>query len=149
MNRNLTCIIAIIVILFLFFTSACFQAKRGGLKSAGYIELPFKGQAGPDSFPSSDIHLTLKKGDRFFFENRISGAGGLRVRYDIEDDTVVKFVEKKRSYDFPILRMLTPGMNYGSEFYIFQALKAGETKLTTKDYGMRNYEVHFVIVVVE
>jgi hypothetical protein len=137
-DRKPICITTIIFILSLFFTSACGPPRRGDLQAGGYIDI---------ERVTSPHHL--KEGDRFFITYKKWGSVGLGAVYEIEDPTVVSFVEDITWHKNPLRVM--PGSDEGSGCFIFRALKKGETKLVIwEDFrGEKNKELKSITIVVE
>jgi hypothetical protein len=142
MHRNLTCITAIIVILFLFFTGACGSARRGDPQAAGYIDI---------EAVTSPLHL--KEGDSFFITYHRHASVGLGAVYEMEDETIVNLIDDITWYRNPA-KMMIPGItgaDEGSGCFVFRALKKGETKLTIwEDFrGEKRKELKSLTIVVE
>jgi hypothetical protein len=127
------------IIFSLFFTSTCGSERRGDLQAAGYIDI--EALTSPHHF---------KEGDRFFIVYEKWRSVGLGAVYEIEDPTVVSFLEDITWYKNP-LRIMMPGSDEGSGYFIFRVLKKGETTLTVwEDFrGEKGKELKSITIVVE
>jgi hypothetical protein len=137
-DRKPICITTVIFILSLFFTGACDSTRKGDLQVAGYIDIE----------PVASPHH-LKEGDRFFIVYKKWDSVGVGAAYEIEDPTVISFLEDITWYNNPLRVM--PGSDESSGCIIFRALKKGETRLTIwEDFrGEKGKELKSITIVVE
>lgn len=91
--------------------------------------------------------VTVKPGERIFYEASVHGSVGSSCKYVIEDSTVVKFVEEKTAYLYSE-RSNMPGGDAAKETFYFEAVQPGNTRVTLQHMYRGNIETEKVINVI-
>lgn len=76
--------------------------------------------------------ISLKVGQKAYFEYRLHGSVGFFGSYEVSDSTVVKMVQEEVLPDNPNVPEGMTGADNALATYIFEALKPGTAKITVK-----------------
>jgi predicted secreted protein len=91
--------------------------------------------------------VSLKVGQKAYFEYRLHGSVGFYGSYEISDSTVLKMDKEEILPDNPNPPVGMTGADNAQAIYIFEALKPGTTKLTVKQL-FRNEEKSKKVLIV-
>lgn len=75
---------------------------------------------------------TLKVGQKAFFKTKVHGSVGLGAEHEIEDTSIIQLVSDDIEFDSKENAEM-PGGDAAKKQFIFEALKAGKSKITINE----------------
>lgn len=91
----------------------------------------FEPQADMLAIPSNKAKVLLKVGQKAYHQGIVHGSVGMSTLVKVQDEEVLKFVDKHFAYHRVQVRGMTGG-DKATKTYIFEALKKGKTKIKVK-----------------